>query len=100
MTTDSRLGLSVTAPLGCQFRVSRTAAEAHFKPRKKPATGVLEPLRFQEGLRRQLAHQLYKTDRGYTFALWPRFCPAVNEIALFYLERLSCAVKAAREGRC
>lgn len=54
--------------------------------------------RSRERLRRQLAHQLYETDRGDAFTLGPRFCTAVNEIALFYLERLSCAVKAAREG--
>lgn len=47
-------------------------------------------------LLRQLAHQLYETDRGDAFALRPRFCAAVNEIALLHLERLSRFMKAAR----
>jgi len=52
-----------------------------------------------EVLHRQLAHQLNKSYCGDAFAFGPRFRAAVNEIALLYLERFSCNVKAARERR-
>jgi hypothetical protein len=91
---DNAGGIRKAAPDRWECLPSRFVARCDHKP-QADIYRMSQPLGLLGGLCRQLAHQLYETDRGDPFALWPRFCTTVNEIALFYLERLSCGTKAA-----